>query len=101
MGRDRPHEAELVRAEPERRPDWRVELPHRATAERLDGVVERPHPLHGPVGELHREGPVAALEPLGRGAERTVGVGALVEDAPDDLEGDAARRHRSPRRNSS
>ena len=39
-------EAELVRAEPERRTDRRVELAHRTLPERLDRVVERAHPLH-------------------------------------------------------
>ena len=57
--------------------------------------------LHGPVGELHRERPIALIKPLCSRAEDTVRVSILLEDAPNDLVGDLARSHRSPRRNSS
>ena len=101
---DAAEEAELVRAEAERREHRRVELPHGPLPERLDRVVERSHPLHRPERELPRERPVAVVELLRRRAKRPVGVGVILEDAPDHLVGgraggrDAQRR---PRRNAS
>ena len=77
------HERELVGAEPKRGAHGRVELANGPLAERLDRVVERAGPLHRPVGELHRERPVARVErgALGGGAKDPVGVGVLLEDA--------------------
>ena len=96
--------AELVRTEAQGREHRRVELVHRPPAERLDRVVERARPLHGAVGEPLRQCAVARVEPGHRRAERAVGVGALLEHAPNDGEGRSPRgrdRHRSPRWNSS
>ena len=60
-------------------------------------MVERAHALDRAVRELHRERAVALVEArlLGRGAEGPVGVGVVLEDAPDDVEGD--RRAARPR----
>ena len=101
--RRRSHEAELVRAEPQRRPHGRVELAHRPAAERLDPVVERANALNRPEGEPLRERAVARVEPLDRAAQHPVGVGLLLEHAQHDLVGRPPRRrdHRRPRRNSS
>jgi hypothetical protein len=98
--RDALHVDELVGARAQRRPHGRVELAHRAAADRLDGVVERAHPLHGAVGDPHRERPLARVQCLRRRAEGAVGVRALLEDAPHDLVRHRARRHRRPRTNS-
>src|SRR6059036_3578473 len=59
----------------------------------LDHVIERGLALHGRVGEVLREGAVARVEPrpLGLGAERAVGEGALVEHPPYNAERAAAR----------
>ena len=67
----------------------------RPVRERLHGVVERPHALHRPERQSHRQAPVAIVElgALGLGAERPVGVGLLLEGAPDDLAGHGARAH--------
>ena len=94
---------ELVRAEPERRQDRRVELAHRPLAERLDRVVERPHALHRAERELPRERAVARVEPFRGAPQGAVGVRLVLEDAPQHLVRRAARRrdHRRPRRNSS
>ena len=59
--------------------------------DRLDRVVERACPLHGPVGELPRERAVAVVEAGGRGAQRPVRVGLVLEDASDDVERGRAR----------
>jgi hypothetical protein len=61
------HEAELVSAEPQRRPHRRVELAHRTPAELLDRVIERAHTLDRPVGEPLGKGAVALVETLDRG----------------------------------
>ena len=96
---------QLVRAEPERGAHGRVELADRPPPERLDRVVERPGALDRAVGEAPRERAVALVEPAGLGAQRAIGVGAVLEDAPDDREGDAPRgrdrAHRRPRRQAS
>ena len=96
--------AELVRAEPQRRPDGRVELPHRPLAERLDRVVERAHPLNRAEREPPGERAVALVESLRGRAERPVGVGVVLEDPAQHLVGRLPGRrdaHRRPRRNSS
>ena len=96
--------AELVGAEPQRRANGRVELANRPLAQRLDRVIERPHPLDRAVREPPRQRRVALVEPRRRRAERPIGVRVVLEDAAQHLVGGLARRrdgHRSPRRNSS
>ena len=58
-------------------------------------MIERPHALHRPERQPHREPPVAVVElrPLGLGAKRAIGVGVLLEGAPHDLAGHGARAH--------
>jgi hypothetical protein len=53
-------------------------------------VIEWPDELLRSVGQLHGEGAVARIQSLCKGAERAVGIGVLLEDAPNDLVGDAA-----------
>ena len=55
-------------------------------------MVERPHALHGAVGEPLREGALPLVQPLGGGAEGAVGVRVLLEDAQQHLVRGAARR---------
>ena len=83
---------ELVRAEPQRGEDGRVELSDGPLAERLDRVVERPYALDSAVRELAGERPVALVEALGRAPQRPVGVRLLLEHAPQHLVGRAAGR---------
>ena len=83
---------ELVGAEPERRPDRRVELADGPAAERVDPVVERADALDRSVGDPLGERAVARVELLRRARERTVGVRIVFEDAEDDLVGGPARR---------
>ena len=80
-------ERELERSQAQRRANRRVEPAHGAMSDRLDRMVERPRPLHRPVRQLARERSVALVEPGRRGAERPVGIGLVLEDAPDDVEG--------------
>ena len=97
-------EAELIGAEPQGGENGRIELAHRPLAERLDRMVERALPLHGAAGELPRQRAVALVEALRGSSERAVGVGALLEHAPEHLVGSPARRrdgHRRPRRKAS
>ena len=84
VARNAVEEAELVRPEPQRGADGRVELRDRPLAECLDRVVERPDPLDGAVRKLRRERPVALVERFGGGAGGAVGVRALFEDAKED-----------------
>ena len=49
-------------------------------------MVERPPALDGAEGEALREAAIAVVERLGRAAERTVRIGALLEDAQEHLE---------------
>ncbi len=94
--------AELVRAEPERCANGRVEPRHRPPCERLDGVVDRPDALHRAVGEPPGQREVAVVQALGRGAERPVGVGVVLEHAPQHLVGGrAGRAYRRPRSHAS
>ena len=73
-----------------------------AAAERLDGVVERPHALHGAEREPLRERAVAVVEPVGRGAERPVRVRVVLEDPLQNPERRrAGGAHRSPRSHAS
>ncbi len=60
--RHRVEVAELVGAEPKRRPDGRVELAHGPAADRLERVVERADALHGAVREPLGERAVARVE---------------------------------------
>src|SRR5262245_62094652 len=96
-------ECQLVRTEPERRLHRRVELANGALAELLDAEVESANPLHRAVGETLRQRPVACVQTRHRRLERAVGVGILLEDAPDDVvrRSTSRRDHRRPRRNSS
>ena len=55
-------------------------------------MVERPHALDGAVREPLRERALALVEPLGRAAERAVGIGVLLEDAQQHLVRGAAAR---------
>ena len=82
---------ELVRAEAERRPHRRVELPHRPPPERLDRVVERPHALHGSVGQSLGERALPLVQALGGAAESAVRVRVLLEHAQEHLVGRLAR----------
>ena len=95
---------ELVGAEPQCRLHRMVEPLDRPAAELLDPVIERADALDRPVGEPLGQRPVARVDALGRAAKGAVGVGVVLEHAPDRLEGRAPRRgnaHRSPRRNAS
>ena len=103
VARDAVDEGKLVRAEPERGPHGRVEPLDAPATEGLDRVVERPPALHRTEREALREAAIAVLERPGRAAERTVGIGALLEDAQEHLvrrrAGGAYRR--SPRSHAS
>ena len=69
-----------------------------SAAEHLDRVVERPHPLHRSEGEPLGQRTVTLVEPRDRGAERPVGVSAVLEDAKQDPERRAPRgAYLSPR----
>jgi hypothetical protein len=95
--------AELVARHAQRRAHGRIELSHGPPAELVDAVVDRPHSLHGAVRDPLRQRAVAPVETGGRGRECPIGVGAVLEDPPNDLERNPPRRsdHRSPRRYSS
>ena len=82
--RDAVQECELVGPGAERGANGWVELSHRPAPQRLDRMVERPHPLHGAVRDLLRKGPVARVQALRGAPERPVGVGAFLEDPLDD-----------------
>ena len=102
VARDAVDEAELVRAQPQRRSDRRVEPVHLSPSERLDRVIERPHPLHGAVGEALRERAVPLVQPGRGGAERVIGVRVVFEDAQEDLVRRPPRRaYLSPRSHAS
>ena len=91
---------QLVEAEAQRRPQRRVDALDRAAAEQRDEVVAGSPPLHGPVGEGLRLGPLAALEaePDGGGAERSIGPCVLFEDPPQGLVGHPPGRSRDAQR---
>jgi hypothetical protein len=104
VARDPVEIAELVRPEPQGGQHGRVELSHRTLAERLDRVIERPHPLDRSEGEPPRQRDVAVLEPLRGGAQSPVGVRVVLEDPAQHLVGRSPSRRngqRSPRTNSS
>ena len=84
---DAVEEDELVEPEPQRRERLGIELVRRAR-ELLDVMVERELALHRAVGELHRQRPLARVEAARLAVQGAVGVGALLEDAPDDRVGD-------------
>ncbi len=103
MGGDPGQVGDLVGADAESGAHRRIELPHRPTAEGLDTVVEGAHPLHRAVGDPLGQRPVAPVQALDGAGQGTVGVGALLEHAQDDLVGGAAGgrdAHRRPRKNS-
>jgi hypothetical protein len=87
-------EEQLVDAEAKRREERIVQLARRTAAELRDQVVGRPPALHRAVREGLRLGALAALEPstLGRGAKRPVRPRPVLEDPPQGLVRDAARR---------
>src|SRR5439155_20171559 len=92
---------ELVRAEPQRRANGRVELARWTPAELVDRMVQGAHSLDRAERQALRERPVAAVE-VGRNAPQdTIGVRVLLEDTEHDLVRRPPRCHRSPRRNSS
>jgi hypothetical protein len=95
-------EAELVRAEAERRPHRRIEPGDAAATKGLDRVVERARALNGSVGKPLRERTVPLVE-LGRGgSQRLIGVRPVLGDAQEDPEGRrAGRAHRRPRSHAS
>ena len=98
------HEAELVRAEPERRPHGSVQLADRSPPQLLDRMVERASALDRPVGEPLGERSVSLVEARGGRSQRAVGICTLLEDAQHRLvrRPPGRRDHqRSPRRNSS
>ncbi|MER3410597.1 MAG: hypothetical protein C4306_11065 [Thermoleophilia bacterium] len=102
--RDAGEEGDLVGADAEGSSHGGIELGHGPTPQRLDPVVERPHSLHGAVGDPLGQRSVAGIEATGSGGERSVGVGVLLEHASYDLVGSPSSRrhaHRSPRRNAS
>ena len=104
VARDAVEVAELVRAEPQRRADGRVELVDAAPPDALERVVEGAPPLHGPEGKPARQLAVALVEARDGGAQRPVGVGALLEDPQENRVRGGTRRgdgHRRPRTNSS
>ena len=84
-------EGELEGAEPQGCAHGRVETPQRATADRLDRMVERAGPLHGAVRELPGKRPVAVVEPGRRGPQRAIGVRLVLEHPPDHVERRGAR----------
>ncbi len=86
MRGDAVEERELEHAEPQRGEHGGLELGDRPPGERLDHVVERRAALHGAVGEPRGERAVARLEAVAArlAVQRAVGVGALLEDPPDD-----------------
>ena len=62
-------------------------------------MVERPHALDGPVGELLREGAVTVVEPGRLRPQRAIGERAVLEHAPQHRErGAAGGAHLRPRR---
>ena len=103
--RDAAEVAELVRAEAQRGEHRWVELSHRPLPERLDRVIERPQALYRAERQLACECPVAIVEAFRGRPQRTVGVGALLGDAPEDVIGRLAGRRdfhqRRPRRKAS
>jgi hypothetical protein len=97
------HEAQLIRAEPQRSADRRIETSDSATAERFDRVIERPDSLDGPVGEALRERAIPCVEACHCRSKRPVGVGAVLEDAQEHLKRRSAggSYDRSPRSHAS
>ncbi len=85
----------LVCAQSQRRPDRDVERRHRASADLLERVIERPHALDRAVGDPLRESAVARIETGRLARERAVGVGTFVENAHEAPMRDAAGRTRA------
>ena len=85
-------EAELVGAEPQRRPHRRVELRDGPPPERLDPVVERPDALNRPVREALCKSAVAFVEPARDAGKRPVRVGVVLEHPQDGVERGPPRR---------
>ena len=86
VGGDAVQEGELEHAEPQRGEHGGLELRDRPPRQRLDHVVERRAALDDAVGEPHGERAVTRLEAVAArlAVQRAVGVGALLEDPPDD-----------------
>ncbi len=95
--------SELVRTEAQRRSHGWIEARHAPPPERLDRVVERPCALNRAVRESMRERAVSLVEAGGSGAERTIGVRAVLEDAQQHVERRRTRRayDRRPRSHAS
>ncbi len=84
------HVQQLVEPEPQRGQQRRVERGERAASQLLDQMVERALALDGAVGQAHRQRAVARVQVGGLGGERAIGVGALLEHAPQHRVGAAA-----------
>jgi len=82
---------QLVQPQPQRRQQPRIQPLRRAVGETLDQVVERALALHSPVEQAHRQRPVARVELLRLALQRTVGVGAVLEDPAQHHVGAATR----------
>ena len=88
---------QLEEAEPERSAHGRVELFDRAAGEALGDVIKRAGALDGAVGELGGQRPLAGAEAAGRGVQRAVGPGSVLEDpAQDGVGGPASGGGRPP-----
>ena len=53
-------------------------------------MIERSPALHRPVGQAHRQRPVASVQFAGLGLEGLIGVGAALEHPSQDRVGAAA-----------
>jgi len=80
-------EEELEQPEPQRRGDRSVEAVGLAAGQPANQLVGGAAALDGPVGEPLRAGALRTgqLVALGRGRERAVGPGAMLEAPPQDL----------------
>jgi hypothetical protein len=76
-------EQQLVEAQPERRPDCRLEPCDGPGHELLGDVVERRTALHGPEREGRGQRAVAWLEPRGLRVEGAIGIRSLLEHPAD------------------
>ncbi len=87
-------EQKLVEPEPQRREQLGVDLLRSAPGEQPDQVVRGAAALDRAVGEPLGERAVAGVQPvtLDGGWKRAVRPGAVLEYAPHDLVGGAARR---------
>ena len=92
--RDPVQEPELIRREPEERPDPGRQLVERPSRHARERPVKAPLPTEGPQDELRHEGAIPRVEPgpIGERLQQPVGVRGPRLDPQEDLEGDGARR---------